>query len=87
MKIFNQFRFVCLSEKTTNSDLCEVVRKGEGTWDNVLLSGGAAKFRKALERAMAKDNVQKIVALADTEAAKLAVGKEEWSEYVESAKQ
>ena len=53
----------------------------------MLLSGGAAKFRKALERAMAKDNVQKIVALADTEAAKLAVGKEEWSEYVESAKQ
>ena len=87
LKIFSQYRFVCLSEKATNTDLCEVIRKGEGSWDNVLLSSGAARFRKALDRAMAKENVEKVVALADAEAAKSAVGEEQWSEYVGVAKQ
>ncbi|THV00834.1 hypothetical protein K435DRAFT_963801 [Dendrothele bispora CBS 962.96] len=84
--LFKNYRFVCIAEnKNLETALREILSRGEGSVDVADIHEGAAKFRRLLSRANAKDS-QTLVFVADSEAMK-AASEEKWDEIVEVAKE
>ncbi|KAK0218837.1 proline-rich protein [Armillaria fumosa] len=88
LHIFKDYRFMCVSEKSReiDSELRELLERGDGAIETFNIQDGGAKWRKALSRGHAKESV-KMVAVASKDAMVAAVGSESWQELVEVARE
>ncbi|KAK0502415.1 proline-rich protein [Armillaria luteobubalina] len=88
LHIFKDYRFMCVSEKSReiDSELRELLERGDGAIETFNIQDGGAKWRKALSRGHAKESV-KIVAVASEDVMVAAVGPESWQEFVEVARE
>ncbi|KAK0200414.1 proline-rich protein [Desarmillaria ectypa] len=88
LHIFKDYRFMCVSEKsrTIDSELRELLERGDGAVETFNVQDGGAKWRKALSRGRAKENVT-MVAIAPEDAMVAAVGSESWRELLEIARE
>ncbi|KAK0447454.1 proline-rich protein [Desarmillaria tabescens] len=88
LHIFKDYRFMCISEKSREIDneLRGLLERGDGAIETFNIQDGGAKWRKALSRGRAKENV-KMVAIASQDAMVAAVGPESWRELLEIARE
>ncbi|KAG7442164.1 uncharacterized protein BT62DRAFT_936261 [Guyanagaster necrorhizus] len=84
LHIFKDHRFMCISERSReiDSELRELLQRGDGSIETFNIQDGGMKWRKALSRGRAKESV-KIVAIASEDAMVAAVGSESWQEFFE----
>ncbi|KAK0187103.1 proline-rich protein [Armillaria mellea] len=88
LHIFKDYRFMCVSEKSReiDSELRELLERGDGAIETFNVQDGGAKWRKALSRGYAKESV-KMVTIASEDAMVAAVGSESWRELLEIARE
>lgn len=79
---------MCVSEKSReiDSELRELLERGDGAIETFNVQDGGAKWRKALSRGHAKESV-KMVAIASEDAMVAAVGSESWRELLDIARE
>ncbi|KAJ7644007.1 proline-rich protein [Roridomyces roridus] len=85
LKMFSKYRFILMAEgsRNINSELRNLITRGEGHPEAYDISGGPGKLNKAFTRGKAKTN-QNVVLVADIEACEAAIGKSQWNEIIQS---
>ncbi|KAF7314496.1 CDC73-C domain-containing protein [Mycena kentingensis (nom. inval.)] len=81
--MFRPYYFICVGEKGREADsrLRQLIEESGGKTGTFVVSGGPDKFKKAISR----DKPETMVLVADVEACKAAIGKNDWKALVDMA--